>query len=83
MEEKVKNEIRNLASSIFEDVEYQKVILMLETKRFNELRLFVNEKYELLDAISEVTVNPVILTQRNMCDRLEDLVINAFLGEKV
>lgn len=83
MEEKVKSEIRNLAATIFEDVEYQKAIMYLETGRFNEMRLFVNEKYELLDAICEVSVNPVILTQRNACDRLEDLVINAFLGEKV
>jgi len=83
MEKKVKAEIRNLMIAIFEDSEYQKAIFYLETERLNELRLIVSEKYALLDAISEVTVNPVILTQKNMCDRLEDLVINAFLGEKV
>jgi hypothetical protein len=83
MEQKSKEEILNIMKVIFEDAEYEKALMYLRTERFNELRCMASEKYDLFDAIMEVSVNPVIELQRNLADRLEDLVINAFLGEKV
>jgi hypothetical protein len=80
MDKKVKQEIINLSQSIFEDTDYNIVMLLINTNRLNQLRLFVNEKLELMEAVAHLTIDDESLRlQIALCSKLEDIVINAFL----
>ena len=60
MDKKLKLQIINLAKFVFEDVEYIKFMYYLNNNKFNDLRLFVDEKLELLDLLPK---NEIILKQ--------------------
>tara|TARA_R110000822_G_scaffold73853_13_gene177629 strand:+ start:2896 stop:3147 length:252 start_codon:yes stop_codon:yes gene_type:complete len=80
MNKKVRQEVLNLSQSIFEDEDYNKVLLLLNTNRLNQLRLFVNEKLELMEIVFHLNKDDEVLrTQIELCDKLENIVIDAFL----
>jgi len=76
MDKKLKLQIINLAKFVFEDVEYIKFMYYLNNNKFNDLRLFVDEKLELLDLLPK---NEIILKQLQYCDELEDIVVDLYI----
>ena len=79
MTKQVRLQIINLAQSIFNDVEFKRVILYLNHNKLNDLRLFIDEKLELLEALNTFNGDEVILAQINFCDELENIVMNSYL----
>jgi hypothetical protein len=80
MNKKVRQEILNLSQAIFDDAEYSTIVLLLNTERLNQLRVFVNEKLEFMEALFHLQKNDEVLrTQIELCDKLENIVIDAFL----
>ena len=79
MTKQVRLQIINLAQSIFNDVEFKRVILYLNHNKLNDLRLFIDEKLELLEALNTFNGDEVILEQINFCDELENIVMNSYL----
>ena len=51
----------------------------LDNAKYNSLRLFVDEKYELLNIISNINNDEVLLKQLQYCDQLEDLVMDIYI----
>ena len=83
MTNKVRLQIINLAQSIFTDVEFTKVMYYLDNNKFNDLRLFVDEKLELLEALNSFESTDVLLAQINFCDELESIVMGVYLETMV
>ena len=83
MTNKIRLQIKNLAQSIFTDVEFNKVMYYLDTSKFNDLRLLVDEKLELLEALNEFESTEVLLTQIKFCNELESIVMGVYLETMV
>ena len=81
MNKEVRLEVLNLSKSIFSDREFNAIAYYLQEERYNRLRLFIAEQMELLEAVFVLDPDDeVIATQIRMCNKLEDLVINEYLG---
>lgn len=82
MDKTVKLEILNLAQSIFDDRQFNIIITCLDVKNYNRLRLFVAEQMELLEAIFVLHPDDMVLrSQLEMCNKLEDLVMDIYIEE--
>lgn len=80
MNKEIRLQITNLLKFVFEDEDYQKAMYYLHNKQYNNLRLLVDERYELLDITSHLDPDSeVIKAQVIQCDVLEDLVMDAYL----
>lgn len=81
MNKEIRLEVLNLSKSIFSDREFNAIAYYLQEKRYNRLRLFIAEQMELLEALFVFDPDDeVVATQVRMCNKLEDLVINEYLG---
>lgn len=80
MNNEIRLQIINLLKFIFEDGDYTKAAYYLHNNQLNNLRLLVDEKYELLDITQHLDPdNEVIKAQLTQCDLLEDVVMDAYL----
>lgn len=72
--------MHNLAVNIFDDKEYTKFNNLLNSKEFNKLRLFIDEKISYLQVITEL--EPYTSTsqfQLTCCNKMEDIIIDLYV----
>jgi len=82
MNNEIKLEILNLAQSVFDDRQFNIILTCLDMQNYNRLRLFVAEQMELLEAIFVLHSDDMVLrTQVELCNKLEDLVMDVYIGE--
>jgi len=75
------NIIVMLATFIFNDVEFKKLMSYISLNLLNNARLFVEEKLELLEAtIVLYTEDTVIKEQVNKCRKLEDIITDEYIS---
>jgi len=75
-----KEKILNLSKFIFEDIEFNKIQLLLKRNRLNDIRLIVSEKIELLELIKNSSEhNDILDLQIKYCNELEDIVLDYYL----
>lgn len=75
-----KEKILNLSKFIFEDIEFNKIQLLLKRNRLNDIRLIVSEKIELLELIKNSSeYNDILDLQIKYCNELEDIVLDYYL----
>lgn len=80
MQKQIRNQILNLSRLIFNENEFNKILFYLDNGLLVDLRLFIDEKAELLVAISEMdSSNNELNQQITLCNELEDIVIDAYL----
>ena len=80
MQKQIRNQILNLSRLIFNENEFNKILFYLDNDLLVDLRLFIDEKAELLVAISEMDGSNNELNQQiTLCNELEDIVIDAYL----
>lgn len=80
MNKQIRNQILNLSRLIFNEEEFNKVLYYLDGNLLVDLRLFIDEKVDLLSAISEMdNCNNELNQQITLCNELEDIVIDAYL----
>ena len=80
MQKQIRNQILNLSRLIFNENEFNKILFYLDNDLLVDLRLFIDEKVELLVAISEMdSSNNELNQQITLCNELEDIVIDAYL----
>ncbi len=80
MQKQIRNQILNLSRLIFNENEFNKILFYLDNDLLVDLRLFIDEKAELLVAISEMdSSNNELNQQITLCNELEDIVIDAYL----
>lgn len=80
MQKQIRNQILNLSRLIFNENEFNKILFYLDNDLLVDLRLFIDEKVELLVAISEMDGSNNELNQQiTLCNELEDIVIDAYL----
>lgn len=72
-------EIKNLASEIFEDVDYNNFMKHLKNKNWVKLRSFVANQIEIKDfiieTISDDDTKQTLLRELDVLNRLEDILI--------
>jgi len=79
MTKETRLKIINLCKFIFEDEEYVKVINYLQRNQLNDLRLFLDEKSELLSIAAAFTADEVDIKQATYCQELENLVFDVLI----
>jgi len=80
MNKQIRNQILNLSRLIFNEEEFNKILYYLDGNLLVDLRLFIDEKVDLLSAISEMdNCNNELNQQITLCNELEDIVIDAYL----
>jgi hypothetical protein len=80
MQKQIRNQILNLAQSVFDDAQFNKVVQYLNNNRLTDLRLFLDETTELLSIVSEMDpTNQVLIVQLKLSNQLEDMVLDAYL----
>ena len=83
MNKEIRNQIINLSKFVFSDQEYNKAMIYLKSNNLNNLRLFIDEKYEYLDALCSLDSSDNVLGQQLIyCDELENIVMDAYLITK-
>tara|TARA_R110000772_G_scaffold54130_1_gene123525 strand:- start:46658 stop:46915 length:258 start_codon:yes stop_codon:yes gene_type:complete len=79
-----RREILNLSQSIFDDERHNKIIKLLGENQYNELRVFVADEFELLEALFTLDKeNEILKAQIDFCDKLEDVILDFFVEEVV
>ena len=77
--ETLKN-MHNLAVNIFDDKEYAKFNKLLNNKKFNKLRLYIDEKISFLQVITKL--EPYTSSsqfQLTCCNKMEDIIIDLYV----
>lgn len=81
MRKKVINIIVTLATFIFNDVEFKKLMSYISLNLLNNARLFVEEKLELLEStIVLYAEDSVIKEQIKKCRKLEDIITDEYIS---
>lgn len=84
MTKKIRIQILNLAQSIFDDSEYNKILGYLNQNKLVALRYYIEEKTELLSILSEMdNTDASLKVQLNLCNQLEDCVVDAYLVQLI
>lgn len=76
--------IKYLATLIFNDAEYTKLVNALHREDYNNARLIVDikmEEFELLLATGNHDEESVVLFQYQMCEELDDIVTDLVVNE--
>lgn len=80
MKKDIKKQILELAQSIFDDKEYNKVLNYLNSNRLNDLRLFISDKMELCENIFMLTKEDENLKKQvELLNELENIILEEFL----
>lgn len=79
MTKETRLKIINLCKFVFEDAEFTKVMFYLQRNQLNDLRLFIDEKCELLSITTAFNVDEVELQQYRYCQELEDLILEVVI----
>lgn len=83
MNKELELQVINLAKVVFDDAEFMKFMYYLGKGQLNNLRLFIDEKYDVLDALLHLNPNNDVLAQQlHSCDVIENIVMDAYL-EKI
>lgn len=84
MNKKVLAQIKFGMAAVLDEREYKIADNYILQNDLNSLRVFIAEQYDLLDAMLQLDRYNVGLQQRvTLCDQLEDVILDAFLGEIV
>jgi hypothetical protein len=80
MKKKIKKEILYLAQSIFDDVDYNKILNYLNNDRLNDLRLFISDNMEMYDNIFMLNKEDQNLKrQLELLNHLENIILEEYL----
>ena len=80
MKKDIKNQILELAQSMFDEDDYEKVVNYLKKERLNDLRLFIADKMEMCEDICMLTIEDENLkNQVKLLNELENIILEEFL----
>ena len=81
MNKKVKKLVLNLASFIFDDVEFKRLISYINLELFNNARLYVEEKLEYLETTLVLYLEEGVTQSKiQKCRKLDDLLTEEYIN---
>lgn len=82
MNKKLRKQILYLSQNIFDDLEYNEMLYLLNKEKYNNLRVYIADKleyYELMFSFDKD--NEVLKKQIEDCNELENVIIDFYLQQ--
>lgn len=80
MTEKTRLSIINLCKFVFEDGDYNKAVNYLHTNNLHNLRLLVDERYDILSIVAGTSGELSDSIQLRYCEELENLIFEEVIN---